>query len=180
MKFYTPELYRRFNDLDSRVAAKANDDWESADEAYAESLKRISPSFTKCVERLAKSCYHDFVVVSREQQLLHLGADPKQRSKSRWPFPIPTYTLVLRGGDRIEILTYYLRDEVSETQIDPTYPFHPEMHEWMYDEVDTQADGFVHRILMSDGIELEIPFVDVMIQSVPDRRPIEVPVDLGG
>jgi hypothetical protein len=49
---------------------------------------------------------------------------------------------------------------------------------WLYDEVDLWPDGspgYVHRVLLSDGKVLLIPFFSVLIVEVPLARPaIEV------
>src|SRR5438552_446105 len=60
MKYFTPELYLRFNSRDPAEVAKAHDNWEDALEGYREHLRRISSEMTANVRETAESlCLHD-------------------------------------------------------------------------------------------------------------------------
>jgi len=62
------------------------------------------------------------------------------------------------------------QSNVNEIQHEPTHPFHPETREWLYDELEFKEHRvplYVHRILMSNGVERIVPFFDVMIKSIP-------------
>ena len=68
------------------------------------------------------------------------------------------------------MLIYCLSDGV-QTRSYREWPFSKEGEHWLYDElelIDSERrpmfpGGFVHRILLSSGVELEIPFTTLFI-----------------
>ncbi|MBV9123376.1 MAG: hypothetical protein JO112_08470 [Planctomycetes bacterium] len=63
-------------------------------------------------------------------------------------------------------MIYALWDHIRENPAPEDWPFSKRREHWLYDEVDTASQRqelFLHRILLSSGVELEIPFVAVVI-----------------
>jgi hypothetical protein len=61
---------------------------------------------------------------------------------------------------------YSLSDQTSTREAPEGWRFSKSQEQWLYDEVDLMNDRrgpFVHRITLSTGITLEIPFVSVII-----------------
>ena len=86
----------------------------------------------------------------------------------------PTLTLGLQHGNEMIVLYYFLSQTPKESKRRKSWDFSPEHKHWLYDEValiEEVSPGspcdFVHRILWSDGSELEIPFADVIIDRFP-------------
>src|SRR5262249_18336580 len=87
-----------------------------------------------------------------------------------FPFPIPYWTAVgivsVRLGDDIVLLIYCLWDRIRQHPAPDDWPFSKLREHWLYDEVDISGERrgpFVHRILLSSGVELEILFTTVVI-----------------
>lgn len=59
MKFFTPELYLRFNSQDDDIADQADRCWESAIKAYHEHLDRIRDQMSQQVKSLSELFPHD-------------------------------------------------------------------------------------------------------------------------
>src|SRR5262249_27203350 len=65
-------------------------------------------------------------------------------------------------------LIYSLWDRMRVTQAPEGWRFSKRREHWLYDEVDVASERrggpFIHRILLSTGIALEIPFPSVALQ----------------
>lgn len=88
-----------------------------------------------------------------------------------------TCARTLNLGDRVAIvsvaigteavsLIYGLCDHTKTKEAPEGWRFSKLQEQWLYDEVDVLNDGngpFAHRILLSTGVTLEIPFLSVII-----------------
>jgi hypothetical protein len=167
MRFFTPELYLQFNSPDDEVADRANEAWEKALHDYQRHLDTIRHRMPTQVRKLAELCLHDAEVLGLEQEL-----------QSAFPFPEPFWPgpfwsavaiLSLKQDQTVWCLIYMLWDRIREYPAKEDWPFSKARKHWLYDEVDVETDHrglFLHRILLSDGSIVEIPFVTVITSSV--------------
>ncbi len=171
MKYFTPELYLRYNATDDEEADLADEAWEQAILLYKRSLKEHRSAMPPNVRTLAeKCCFHDAVV---------LGWQTHEKSNGQKSNRHRMLTLGLQNHDEMIVLCYFLCDAPKETRRRKHWPFSQDRKHWLYDEVGltesvVRADGsceFVHRILWSDGSELEIPFADVIVDRIPSLTP---------
>ena len=166
MKFFTPELYLQYNAADERDADRAEEAWEHAIGAYKSYLKGHRAKMPPSVRTLAeKCCFHDAVL---------LGWQTHDPSNSRRSPASPMLTLGLQHGHEMIVLCYFLSGSTKESKRRKNWAFSPEHKHWLYDEVAMVEEvspgspcDFVHRVLWSDGSELEIPFMDVIIDRFP-------------
>ncbi len=155
MRYFTPELFARFNSPADAVADSANKAWEDATIVYRDSLARFRDGSTPQVEKLAELCLHD----------AELAAFARIENPGE-----PMAILSLRQEDRIVTLIYRLWGDVRESSPRPDWPFSAFHIHWLYDEIDATdaVDGeFVHSVLLSDGRVIEIPFASVVVHEVP-------------
>ena len=174
MNYFTPELYQRFNSFDVEEAERADEDWDRAEAAYKERLATIRPHLPSQVARLSELCLHDTLVVSRVEQAEPAGGF------FGWPPPWPLPWLwsaaaivSVVAGEEVVSLIYCLSDHIATREAPEGWRFSKLQEQWLYDEVDIMNDTrgpFIHRILLSTGVTLEIPFVSVLIHrfTVPD------------
>ena len=57
MRFFTPDLYLRFNSGDDEIADQANDEWEKAIDSYQTYLKNLN--LPESVKKLTEINLHD-------------------------------------------------------------------------------------------------------------------------
>ena len=167
MKFFTPELYIRFNSPDDKVADRANEAWEKAGQRYRRRLEAIRDHMPVQVRRVAELCLHDAEVFGFEQELS--SSFSLATSTSRPAASTAVAVLSLRQDATIRFLIYVLWDRILEHPPKAHWPFSRSQRLWLYDEVDLAADDrgrFLHRILFSDGKVVEIPFVSVATRTV--------------
>jgi hypothetical protein len=167
MKFFTPELFVRFNSADDDKADRADEEWEEAIRAYREHLDGLRDQMPSQVEKLAGLCLHDAEVLACEQPV-----EPFFPLSPFEPFPFWTgfAILSLRRGNEIVSLIYMLWDRLREHAASEDWPFSKLRTHWLYDELDVSPNRhgmFVHRVLLSDGTVMEIPFVSALIHSFP-------------
>lgn len=166
MRFFTPEVYVRFNSSDDMEADRANEEWEEAIRAYREHLDTLRDQVPEHVRKLASLCLHDAEILARQQT-----SEPiYPKAPIDW-FPFWPHLLILsaRQDDDVVSLIYLLGDKVREHGAAEDWPFSKDRTHWLYDEVDAvpgHAGMFVHRVLLSDGTVLEIPFISVFIHNV--------------
>jgi hypothetical protein len=172
MKYFTPELYLRFNSSDEKEADLAEVAWDNAIQSYKRRLKDNRSKMPPNVRTLAeKSCFHDAVV---------LGWQTHQQGNTRRAETPKFVAIFLQQGNEAIVLHYFLWALPKESKRRKNWPFSQDHKHWLYDEVDiadnvVHADpcyDFVHRILWSDGSELEIPFADVIINRFPLLSPV--------
>ena len=148
LRYFTPDLYLRFNATDARMAEEADADWARATAAYAQHLKDLK--LPKDVESLSKLSPHDAAVTAISEATNFEGA--------------PGLLIELHHEGKGKALIYSLKGETRTEPAPPKWPFNKVPKLWMYDEVDAGVESgvFFHRILFSDGAILEIPFIKII------------------
>jgi hypothetical protein len=167
MKFFTPELFIRFNSSDDEEADRADEEWEAAIRAYREHLDGLRNEMPSQVKKLAGLCLHDAELLACEQPI-----EPFFPLSPFEPFPFWSGFAILsiRQNDKIVSLIYVLWDRVRKYASSEEWPFSKLRTHWLYDEVDVSPNRrgmFLHRVLWSDGIVMEIPFLSTLIHSFP-------------
>lgn len=165
MKFFTPELYLRFNSPDDEVADRANQDWEAAIEAYQRRLNHLGDRLPQHVQKLSELCLHDWELLAWNDVV-----EPDARlTGASSPVWSAFSVLSLRRESEIISLNYVLRDKVRRCSTRIEWPFTDSPTYWLYDEVDVasaKAEDYVHRILFSDGTTACIPFAIVFMHRI--------------
>jgi hypothetical protein len=177
MRFFKPELYVRFNSVDDDVADMAFQEWEAAAEQYAQSLAPVRDRLPSQIRKLTELSLHDALILSRREEI-QAGAPPISPDLLTHEFPmrllLPFWTAIcvvtVKDEYTIRSLIYCLRDGVR-TQTHRDWPFSKEGEHWLYDELEVlpsegwpiSTGGFLHRVLLSSGVELEIPFTTLFI-----------------
>ena len=158
MRFFTPELYIQFNSADDAEADRADEGWEHAIRDYRRHVDRFRSDLPVGAQRLAELCLHDAEVQTWDGEI-----NPTSNGKIKWS---AVAVLTLQNGEEITTLIYSLWDHVSEVTPPSAWRFSQEKVHWLYDEIDAaqyRAGAFFHRILLSDGRVLLIPFRDVVV-----------------
>lgn len=153
MRFFTPDLYRRFNSPDEAEADRADADWELAIQNYRDHLDEFRDGLPSQTRELARLNLHDAELIACE---------PKLIPDEFWP---GVAILSVRQGGKVVDLIYHLWAVVRELPPPAEWPFFEERKHWLYEELDI-APGprtFLHRVLWSDGSVLVIPFTSVLI-----------------
>jgi hypothetical protein len=168
MRYFTRQLYLEFNSPDDGVADRADEAWEAALREYGKHLDAIRDRMPSNVAKLAALNLHDAEVLSRVEEV-QPGA-PVFPVDFPHPLPVAVWSAVailsVRVGDDVLSLIYCLWDHLREHPAPEDWPFSKLREHWLYDEVDlaSQRRGpFIHRILLSSGVELEVPFTTVVI-----------------
>jgi hypothetical protein len=168
MRFFAPELFVRYNSSDDEEADRADEDWETAIRRYQEHLTKLRPLMPAQVEKLADLRLHDVEVLSCERDAEPLPGGPALGSP-----PAPGWAIIPLGrDDAIVSLIYQLWDTPRRREYEGRWPFSKQNPHWLYDEVDVDPSGdarFLHRVLFSDGTELEIPFTSVLVHTTPTK-----------
>jgi hypothetical protein len=167
MKFFIPELFIRFNSSDDEEADRADEEWEATIRAYREHLDGLRHQMPSQVKKLAGLCLHDAELLACEQPI-----EPFFPLSPFEPFPFWSGFAILsiRQGNQIISLIYVLWDRVRKYVSSEGWPFSKLRTNWLYDEVDvspTHRGMFLHRVLLSDGVIMEIPFLSALIHSFP-------------
>ena len=165
MKYFTPDLFLRFNSPDETVADVADEAWEAAVREYHDYLDGLSDRLPDPVRQLARLSLHDAELLDWEEMVQHssdLGFEP-----------VPGFAVFsLRQGDEILLLIYSTASPVRKYLPEDIWPFSGSEVHWLYDEVDLASElggRFVHRVLLSDGVVLKIPFTAALIHRIPSR-----------
>jgi hypothetical protein len=169
MRFFTPELYLRFNSPDDAVAMAADAEWETAITRYNAHLESFRSKMPSQVVALSKMCLHDAEVLSRQgqQEPFELAAHNKDYPWAPWH---GVFTLAVRHADQVLAVLYFLRDHVAEKPPTQDWPFSKSREHWLYDEIDYVSgagEHFIHHVLLSTGVVLSIPFTAVLIMHFP-------------
>jgi hypothetical protein len=178
MKFFKPGLYVRYNSEDDAIADRADREWERAIRAYTEHLATFSAQMNEGVKYVAERlCLHD-------AELLSFQADiPIHPLFQSAPISPGAATIWLKSDGHFVNLFYLLWDEVDESSTPKGWPFSKLHVHWLYDEID-RAEApwpsvFWHRILLSDGRVISIPFTDVVVNSFSGDNPQPVIIARG-
>jgi hypothetical protein len=169
MKYFTPQLYQQFNSFNVDEAEHADEEWDKREVAYKERLNDIKTRMPLQIIKLSQLCLHDAEVLVRTEQFEVIDGTSHIIEPFGFPFPLWTAvaTIFVQLGDELVSLIYCLADRVKTTPAPEGWRFSNEQEQWLYDEVDVEMNKrelFVHRILFSTGIVLEIRFVSVVIQ----------------
>jgi hypothetical protein len=163
MKYFTPELVVRFNSSDDLEADQADAEWETAMRAYREHLEGLRARMPKQLECLADFCLHDAEILAWEYPVeSFIPASVIEL------FPLSPGLAIfsVKQGREIISLMYALAYPVSGYGPLEDWPFSRESVHWLYDEIDVVPDQqgvFIHRVLLSDGAVVEIPFFSVIL-----------------
>lgn len=119
MRYFTPELYRRFNSADETEADDADAQWEQALQAYRKHLDEIQNRLPENACRLTALCLHDAEFLDIEKSV-----DPHLA------------VISVHQNGTILSLIYVLWDQLREHSPSPDWPFSKERVHWLYDEID--------------------------------------------
>ena len=168
MKYFTPELYLQFNSLDVDEAECADEAWDKAEAAYKERLESIREYLPPQVVMLSELCLHDALVVARTEPTQTPGEfclfDGSHSFPPKFGGAVAIVSVTI--GEEVFTLIYCLNNHISTRDALKGWRFSKLQEQWLYDEVDVldaSKSSFVHRILLSTGVTLEIPFVSVII-----------------
>ena len=168
MRFFTPELYIRFNSQEEGEADRADEDWESALGKYRKHLDGIRTRMPSQVRELSELCLHDGVWLSSVP--MSVPSPAHADSDDRLPAWSVMAVLSVMHEGKIVSLVYQLWDKLVEHAQHRDWRFSPERIHWLYDEVDLAPNSktqFVHRILLSNGKVVEVPFQSVFLHVIP-------------
>ncbi|HYT87925.1 MAG TPA: hypothetical protein VEL76_04340 [Gemmataceae bacterium] len=168
MRYFTRQLYQQFNSAEDAEADRAEQAWETALEEYRQHRDGLRDRMPSNVSKLADLNLHDAEILSRTEEI-QPGA-PFIFPEFPFPLPIALWSAVaivsVRLGGDVVSLIYCLWDRIREDPAPDDWPFSKLREHWLYDEVDIGSERrgpFLHRILLSSGVELEIPFTTVVI-----------------
>ncbi len=156
MKYFTPELFLEINSADDVVADAAMGRWEKAVQDYRRHLSALVTEVPGGLQRLAGLSLHDWELVKLDME----GSDFAGGCDAG-------FWLVLRNGKERLILFYLLWDKIKRSDAPAACRFSKKRVHWLYDELDSMANRrgrFVHRILLSNGEMLSIPFSGVFVE----------------
>jgi hypothetical protein len=173
MQFFTPELYQQFNSLDEAEAERANEAWEKAILAYKQKLDSVRDRMPSQIIALSELCLHDTEVIKREEISQASGPD----FFHDFPFPFPLYlwwtvaVITLRLDGEVLSLFYCLWDHIRAREAPENWRFSKLGEHWLYDEVQIHEESrfttYMHSILLSTGVVLDIPFLSVVMHRFP-------------
>lgn len=143
MRFFTPDLYLRFNSNNDEIADQANDEWEKAIDSYQTYLKKLN--LPESVKKLTEINLHDAELSDFQEVDLHQTV------------------MSLKNNQYVYCLIYQTTNLVRKENFPQKWLFSDQRKHFLYDELDLQDSAFLHRILWSDGEILEIPFTSIII-----------------
>ncbi|HEV3006666.1 MAG TPA: hypothetical protein VGX78_19505 [Pirellulales bacterium] len=160
MKYFTPELYLRFNSRDRAEVANAHEEWEGAMQAYRRHLRDIGPRMNDNVREFADSlCLHD-------GEYLGMAVVPLPDNGSS------VAMLLIRQDVARVLLVYFLTEQPLTEEVKQRWPFSKERVHWLYDEFDVGDSGAQqHEMLLSNGriVTLRFHKMQVMRLDIDER-----------
>lgn len=165
MRYFTPELYLKFNSADRGVVAKAHDEWEDAIRTYRQRLQEIGINMTTNARTVAETlCLHD--------------ADYLGMALLPVPDSGKSLAVLLIGQDATRVFLVYLLSEQPLTrQVSVEWPYSKDQVHWLYDEFDVDKSGLQqHEVLLSNGQILTLRFHEMQVV----QHHIEEPELVGG
>lgn len=156
MRFFTPELYHRFNSENEAVADKADEMWDRNVQTYALHLKKLVNA-APALKRLAELELHDAEVLSFEQF-------PSEALEFEG-----TAVLSVSFTDQVYTLIYQVAAKATVSRAQRNWPFSEKRTHWLYDEIDARPERrreFIHRVLLSDSRVLVITFVSAIVHTL--------------
>lgn len=168
MRFFTPELYRQFNSSDDEVADRADAAWETALAENEKHLASIKDRLPSLVRSLAELRLHDAEVVAPMEEIASGGSRPAAEVVTALQTPAWSAMGVMTVKHQGEFVTliYNLWDRIRQDAPHSDWPFSQYPVYWLYDELDLSPDAkwpLIHRVLLSDGTVIEVPFQSVAI-----------------
>ena len=167
MKFFTPDLLLRFGSLDDAIADAAQAEWEMANRNYLKHLEKIRPKLPKDVlPLLDEYCLHDARVIQTATLRDNLGIDFSLAGATRIDLSLKLDT----PQDKELILSYELMKPAAFIE-HPEFAGERALTEWLYDEFSLargKQPSFIHSILFTGGLELELRFHDLEL-TVPKK-----------
>ncbi|HEY2251413.1 MAG TPA: hypothetical protein VGH74_10150 [Planctomycetaceae bacterium] len=163
MKYFTPQLYARFNSKDRRVVSTAHEEWETAIEQYQSHLGKIRRRLVPNAQKLAKSlCLHDAQYLGlRHPRIPHLHHS--------------IAVLASQKDATVFLLVYTLAKDPHIHAAQPNWPFSKKQVHWLYDEFDIDAHGNQqHAVLLSNGKIITLQFRDVQLMTDKDAADLDV------
>jgi hypothetical protein len=182
MKFFTPELHASMNSLSDEEFDRANAEWHSALKMYRANLESIEALMPRRTRELAMLQLHDaeILVMSREpsEQITWSGTPAFEKRA------VEFFYLTLLSELFVTNI-FYVLSRTIEIEKHNLKGFHEGTRYWLYDEVRPEISltmsgepgsfqlnyqpsiPFAHHVLLSDGVELRIPFSEVIIKAVP-------------
>jgi hypothetical protein len=169
MKFFTPQLYQQFNSENDEEADRASEQWEHALRDYRKHLSELRDRLPSQVIKLSEMNLHDAEILAQSEELQSSALFPE--FPFHFPVPLPFWSavavLTVNKDREAYSLIYSLWDHVRERAAPEDWKFSKLRPHWLYEELDWVQDRrgglFLHRILLSDGRVLEIPFISVVI-----------------
>lgn len=143
MKYFKPDLLARLNSADERTSDAASEQWDAARNAYEQSLEKIRPLLPVAI---LDTHFHDAKI-------------------GRGLMRGRVYFIFVLTEDRQSLEIDYLLSAAPSVVQHPPLSTSKQVF-WWYDEIEKANDGFVHSILMSNGVELRIPFLKVQVSPV--------------
>ncbi|MGD9713074.1 MAG: hypothetical protein AB7V46_13525 [Thermomicrobiales bacterium] len=182
MQFFTPQLYQRFNSPDPAEEERAYEAWEQAVLAYKQQLDSVRDRMPSQLIALSELCLHDAEVIRREETTQASGPIffPHE-----FPFPVPfsmwsaVAVITLRLDGEILCLFYSLWDHIRTREAPDNWQFSKLREHWLYDEVQVHGERrfttYIHSILLSTGVVLDIPFMSVVVHRFPIPQTAALP-----
>lgn len=156
MRYFTPELYLRFNSSDDAIADRADVEWSNALDAYRAHLEQVLKGAPASVQVLSGLDLHD-------AEWIRFDVPEEDGAGSRQPGIAVAF---LKQDDSFRAMIYRLAGTPTEKPASEDWPFSSKRVDWLYDEIDIAAGhrpAYLHRILLSDGRIMEIPFASVTV-----------------
>ncbi len=166
MKYFTPELYVRFNEASDDEAEAVFDEWEQAGRRFRRRYKKIESQLPEALRK-----FHD-------EQCLHDADWCGLAQLPTYTFPLnsPGVTIVAR---QVNTLVPEFLNTLAILQYTVTAPpviekplaskdFSDVQPIWLYDEIDLIEPGvFSHAILVSNGLVVTIQFREFRYHIAP-------------
>jgi hypothetical protein len=161
MKYFTPERYLALQNPDGAAMDVADANWEQAVDHYEATLQAIGPELPGSVRQMLDGFYlHDAEVLSMGQRddtfVIALQLD------------VPPHDLLT--------IAYALAAAPSINREALPPQFRSARPHWLYDEVELVQDGsqnrYLHSILLSNGWEIQLPFLDVQLTTAEPMFPL--------
>lgn len=159
MRYFTPELFLQLNSSDSDTVNDAMEQWEKAIVAYKKRLRKIQREMPSQSRPVADLSLHDW-------NLVKIVTNPDTTGPGG---VVTSASIVLKHNKCFVILWYFLRKKLQLIDAPKEWSLSKRRVHWLYDELDATGSGqgsLVHRILLSDGTTLLVPFSDCRVLQV--------------
>jgi hypothetical protein len=194
MNYFTPDLLERFASEDDRIALAAQEELEQRSERYLQHLQAITPKLPQRFREMQERfCLHDARVVGLPFNGFPLDSTLGCPPEMIWGVPFSDRLLTDFPGrwqslllalqldpppKEFLVLHYRLGQVVALNRRISLAGDRCPFLEWQYDEVDlVPADGcleFAHSILFTDGLELQLRFLDFDYATL---KPLTLPTE---